>query len=232
LKVLNCCGKELGISIDPGLSDLGPFIAVTAVCSLKWCRDDIDQDMLSRVFASAKNLELSSLKDHSMVRPYRRFMWSIGIDPTKVRPSHEALLRRVLSRGEFPRINPVVDVGNVASIEYMVPIGLYNLDLLRPPLVLRRSRAGEVFEPIGGKPRRLTGSEVVLSDQEKILHIFPYRDSRTTMVTPGVGNILIVAAGVPGIAAERVEAAALAARRYIAVAGCGVECAELVTITS
>jgi len=52
---------------------------------------------LSVISASAS---LEGLKEDPVVRAYRDFYWRLGIDPTKVRPSSEALARRAL-RGEF-----------------------------------------------------------------------------------------------------------------------------------
>ncbi len=37
----------------------------------------------------------------------------IGLDPTKTRPSNEALLRRVRRGDAFPRVNALVDAVNL-----------------------------------------------------------------------------------------------------------------------
>src|SRR5882762_10458513 len=48
---------------------------------------------------------------------YRRF----GVDPTRVRPSSEALLRRLKKGEPLPRINSLVDVANAMSVQLQVP---------------------------------------------------------------------------------------------------------------
>jgi DNA/RNA-binding domain of Phe-tRNA-synthetase-like protein len=58
---------------------------------------------------------LELLKDNPTIRAYRDLFWSLGVDPTKTRPSGEALLRRVLHGREIPRISTVVDSYNLAS---------------------------------------------------------------------------------------------------------------------
>jgi DNA/RNA-binding domain of Phe-tRNA-synthetase-like protein len=50
----------------------------------------------------------------------------VGIDPTKTRPSNEALLRRVRKGDTLPRINAAVDVINWCSLEFQLPYGLYD----------------------------------------------------------------------------------------------------------
>ena len=51
----------------------------------------------------------------------------VGIDPTKTRPSNEALLRRVRKGDTIPRINSLVDIVNWCSLEFQLPYGLYDL---------------------------------------------------------------------------------------------------------
>src|SRR5207247_10926710 len=51
---------------------------------------------------------LETLKDEARLRAYRDFFWRVGVDPTKVRPAAEALLRRVIQGKHFPRINELV----------------------------------------------------------------------------------------------------------------------------
>lgn len=142
---------------------------------------------------------LENLKNDPMVRAYRDFYWRIGVDPTKTRPSSEALVRRAL-RGRFPRVNPVVDAGNIASARSLVPIGLYDLDSLRPPLKLTLSRGGEAFKPIGGGVERLPpGIPILLDSGGRVVHVYPHRDSVETAVKPSTTRILALAAGVPGV---------------------------------
>ncbi|MHB9301902.1 B3/B4 domain-containing protein [Thermofilum pendens] len=152
-----------------------------------------------------RRFTLESLKDDPVVRLYRDFYWRVlGVDPTKQRPSQEALLRRIL-RGETPRVNPLVDAGNAASVKYLVPIGLYDVDSFKGrDLVFRRARQGEEFNPIGSPRKKLTPNQIVLSTLDgQILHVYPYRDSEETKVTPATRRVLVVAAGVPGVEEER-----------------------------
>jgi DNA/RNA-binding domain of Phe-tRNA-synthetase-like protein len=75
---------------------------------------------------------------------YRRF----GVDPTRHRPSSEALLRRVRRGDALPRVNSLVDVANVVSLRLQVPVGLYDLGCVQGPLTLRLGRDGESYAGI------------------------------------------------------------------------------------
>ncbi len=162
-----------------------------------------------------KNFSPENLRTHPVIRAYRDFYWRIGIDPTKTRPSAEALVRRVLRGKGLPKINNIVDAGNLASLKTFIPIGIYDLDRIKGGLKLRLSREGEIFKPIGGKEERLSEGVIVLADEEKILHLFPHRDSRETMIIGSTRNILVIACGVPGVPYGLVRKAVRETRDYV-----------------
>lgn len=142
---------------------------------------------------------LETLKDERLLRAYRDFFWQIGIDPTKVRPASEALIRRVLQGKSIPKINTLVDAYNLASMRMNVAIGAFDLEKINALLVLRFSE-GEEFLGIGMKePIKLKGGEIVLSDSDSIVAVYPYRDSEHTKVTLGTERVLIISCGVPKI---------------------------------
>src|SRR3954468_4157171 len=72
----------------------------------------------------------------------------VGIDPTKTRPSSEALLRRVRKGDPLPRINSMVDVCNWCSLEFQLPYGLYDAAHIEGDVELRIERAGEAYPGI------------------------------------------------------------------------------------
>lgn len=147
---------------------------------------------------------LETLRENPIIKAYRRFFWKISIDPTKTRPSSEALIRRVLRGKNIPSINNVVDVGNAVSMESLISIGIYDIDKIKGKMTFRLSFEGEIFKPIGGHVEVLKEGIPVLADEEKILHLYPHRDSIDTMVTENTKNVLVISAGVPGISKERV----------------------------
>ncbi|HQK56286.1 MAG TPA: phenylalanine--tRNA ligase beta subunit-related protein [Methanolinea sp.] len=148
---------------------------------------------------------LEEVKDEPFFRAYRDFFWSVGVDPTKTRPASEALVRRILSGGSLPRINTAVDAYNLASVRSGVPIGAFDGDTLEGDLTMRFSAEGERFLGIGmEKSLMLRPNQVVLTDSEQIIAVYPYRDSDATKVTTGTRNIHIVACGVPKVERKRV----------------------------
>jgi len=174
-----------------------------------------ERALLNKVMSIIKSrYSLEALKNDPIVRAYRDFYWRLGIDPTKTRPASEALVRRAL-RGRVPLINNVVDAGNAASMETLVPIGLYDLDRVKGDVELRFARENELFLPIGGKPEYLSSNSIVLADEEKVLHVFPHRDSQLTMIRDITKNVLVISCGVPGVPESLIEDALSKTTSYI-----------------
>jgi DNA/RNA-binding domain of Phe-tRNA-synthetase-like protein len=109
---------------------------------------------------------------------YRRF----GIDPTRMRPSSEALLRRLKKGEPLPRINSLVDVANALSVQLQVPVGLYDLAKVQgDELVLRLGSEGESYTGIGKDRVNVAGRICVADAQGPIGN--PTSDSARTMIT-------------------------------------------------
>ena len=127
------------------------------------------------------------------VAPGRTLYRAFGIDPTKTRPSSEALLRRVRRGEPLPRINTLVDVCNWCSVEVQLPYGLYDLDRVVPPVELRRGREGEQYAGIRKDVVHLAGRLVAADAHGPFGN--PSSDSARTMVTPGAQRVLVVVFG-------------------------------------
>lgn len=117
---------------------------------------------------------------------YRR----VGLDPTKTRPSSEALLRRVRKGQGLPRINAMVDVVNWCSLEWQLPYGLYDLARIRGGVTLRIGREGEEYPGIR-KDVVHVGGRLALADDEGPFGN-PTSDSARTMVTTATSDAFVV----------------------------------------
>jgi DNA/RNA-binding domain of Phe-tRNA-synthetase-like protein len=166
-----------------------------------------------RVTQYRRTYALETLKDEPRLRAYRGFFWRVGVDPTKIRPAAEALLRRVIQGKPFPRINALVDAYNLASAETRIALAAFDKAKLRGDLRMRRSRPGETFLGIGMEsPVTLTGVEIVCEDADRLVAIYPYRDADASRVSSETRDVRFLVCGVPGISNEALrEAAAVAA---------------------
>jgi DNA/RNA-binding domain of Phe-tRNA-synthetase-like protein len=114
----------------------------------------------------------------------------LGLDPTKTRPSSEALLRRVRKGDSLPRINSMVDVCNWCSLEFQLPYGLYDAAHIDGDVELRLGRAGESYPGIR-KDDVHVGGRIALADRVGPFGN-PTSDSARTMVTTATTRALLV----------------------------------------
>jgi DNA/RNA-binding domain of Phe-tRNA-synthetase-like protein len=114
----------------------------------------------------------------------------VGLDPTKTRPSSEALLRRVRRGDPLPRINSMVDVCNWCSLEFQLPYGLYDAARIDGDVGLRIGRAGESYPGIRKDDVNVDG-RITLADTMGPFGN-PTSDSARTMVTTSTTRALLV----------------------------------------
>ena len=114
---------------------------------------------------------------------------ALGLDPTKTRPSNEALLRRALKGQTLYRISTLVDALNLSSLQEQLPFGLYDLDKLTPPVTLRLGDPGEGYEGIRKAVVHVEGRPVQVDAQGPFGN--PTSDSARTMIRLETGRALV-----------------------------------------
>ncbi len=162
---------------------------------------DLDQ-IISDVKSELKSkYTINNIKEDPIIAKYRKFYWNqLNLDPTKIRPSSEALIRRILKNQKIPKISSFVDSYNWASAASLIPMGAYDIETFEYPIIIRLTKENEKFTPIGKDVKILQPNILVISDKnERILSQYPYRDSKLSMVTKNSRNIILIACGVPGI---------------------------------
>ena len=120
----------------------------------------------------------------------RAMFHRLDIDPTKTRPSSEALLRRVLQGKGVPRVNALVDVCNLISLEHQLPLGLYDRDRVRGPIRVRVGAEDEGYAGIRKSWVHLAG-RMLLADEDGPFGA-PTSDSRRTAVAESTRNALVI----------------------------------------
>ncbi|HEY2737135.1 MAG TPA: phenylalanine--tRNA ligase beta subunit-related protein [Thermoanaerobaculia bacterium] len=137
--------------------------------------------------ASLEGIEISA---HRTAAAIRKLFRAAGCDPTRYRPSSEALLRRVLKGEDLPAIHPLVDLNNCLSVELAVPCGLASEGSFTPPVTLRAGRPGESYESLRG-PFNLEGKPL-LADASGPFST-PITDSQRGKVTEDTTRVWMVA---------------------------------------
>lgn len=160
-----------GVRVEPGSGDLARLIEETG---------------------RRKRVEFTveSLAEAEAVRAVRGMFREWGMDPSKYRPSSEALLRRVVQGKGLYFISNVVDIANLGSIDTGWPYGCYDRAKLHPPIAFRHGTAGESYERVGKEMWHLEGRPA-LADAEGPFGS-PISDSTRTMITEATQSALMV----------------------------------------
>jgi DNA/RNA-binding domain of Phe-tRNA-synthetase-like protein len=172
------------LRVDPDLSSI-LTLGVLAMDDVMVVERDPKLD--GPLAEAARQARTNPAGDPTAVRTmYRR----VGIDPTKTRPSSEALLRRVTRGDGMPRINSLVDICNWCSLGFQLPYGLYDRARISGSVELRLGRDGEEYAGIRKEVVHLAG-RLTLADAEGPFGN-PTSDSSRTMVTLQTRNALFV----------------------------------------
>ncbi|WP_246943644.1 B3/4 domain-containing protein [Bacillus pinisoli] len=130
----------------------------------------------------AIDLDSTPLADFKKgIQEWRQVFKQLGVDPSKYRPSHEALLRRVAKRQFLTTIHSAADINNFFSMQYGIPIGIYDADKLNGDLEIRLGRESESYEGLNN--REIDASGKLVSVDQTGPFGSPYVDAKRTAVT-------------------------------------------------
>ena len=185
--------KRTDVTIDAELKTKCPRTAlgcVTAHVEGHTSPEALIAELQSSEQSILRLREPRSVLESSQILSTRAAYKALGKDPARYRGSAEALLRRIIAGKGLPRINAVVDIINLVSVESRLPIGLYDLAHVSGDIVFRAGRAGETYKGIGKYDLNLEGLPVFCDAVGP--HGSPTSDSERTMVTSETRNVLAV----------------------------------------
>lgn len=116
-----------------------------------------------------------------------------GKDPSRYRPSSEALTRRVVAGKGLYRVNNVVDAGNLASLMTGIPVGCYDAAWIKGDITLRISTPGETYDGIGRGSINLEGLPVLADTSGPFGS--PFSDSARTGISEQTKDLVFVIYG-------------------------------------
>lgn len=190
------CPGFSGVAISADIVNSEPDDAL-------WCEID------SRVAAYREAYTVDSVKDIDAIRATRDAYRALGKDPSRYRPSAEALCRRVLRGMQLYRVSTVVDLVNLVSMETGCSIGGFDADkIVGDRLVLGVGRDGEPYEGIGRGPLNIASLPVYRDGAGGIGT--PTSDNERTKIDLATSHLLLIVnsygATSPDDAAEELEA--------------------------
>jgi DNA/RNA-binding domain of Phe-tRNA-synthetase-like protein len=120
----------------------------------------------------------------------RRLYKSFHIDPTKHRPSSEALWRRLRDRNDFPDVNPAVNLTNLLSLKFQICYGLYDLARVQGNIIIILGEKNDCYQGIRKEILYFQG-KIVLRDAQGAFGN-PSADSLRASVNENSRDIMLV----------------------------------------
>ncbi|WP_327312056.1 B3/B4 domain-containing protein [Streptomyces sp. NBC_01235] len=185
--------------IAPAVADAFPdtLIAVITATGLRgrdpWphttaALEDLEQQLADGAWHPADETDPRIEAWHTAYR-------SFGTNPRRIRPSVDALGRRLAKKGSLPRINPAVDSYNAVSVRHGLPAGAFDLDQVTGDVDIRHADGTESFTPLG-EPDTVENpkpGEIIYTDSAGVLtRHWNHRDAHRTRVTEDSTHVAFV----------------------------------------
>lgn len=81
-------------------------------------------------------------------------------------------------------------MGNSCSLDFLLPLGVYDRDRLQGTIVLRQGEDGEAYEGVGNRPVNLAGRFLLADDVGPFGS--PITDSRRTCITEHTASAVVL----------------------------------------
>lgn len=104
------------------------------------------------------------------IQAWRRAFAKMGLKPTQYRCAAESLLRRFRKEGSLPRLHPLVDLCNAASLAFAIPVAVFDVASIRGDLQVRYADGDEEYLTFSGQWERPAAGEVIFADEARRAH--------------------------------------------------------------
>jgi DNA/RNA-binding domain of Phe-tRNA-synthetase-like protein len=167
-------------------------------------------EYLTEQHAVVARLADTPIAELPSIAAWRRAFAQFGVKPTQYRAAAEALLRRLSKQGDIPSINTLVDMGNLISIRYAMPVAVFDQAGIARPTTVQFATGEERFTDLGSSEAiHPSPGEVVFVDRDNVVSArrWCWRQSAQSATGPTTVDALIVIEGHHEAAADEIEAA-------------------------
>ncbi len=131
---------------------------------------DLQAAFIDEQQATLQRIGATPLSQIPSLAAWRAVFRSFGVDPTQYRSAAEALLRRLTKKGDIPGINLLVDIGNLVSIRYALPVAIFDTSTLHGAVTVHFADGSERYTTLGqDELEHPEPGEVVFSDDTKLV---------------------------------------------------------------
>lgn len=181
------------ISFQKELIEKIPSIRLGCIqCNVEVLKSDYRIKELSKEVITQIQSELTveTISQKPTIKSTKEAYRKLGKDPSRYRPSAEALTRRIVKGNGLYNVNNVVDLLNLISLESGFSIGGYDAEKIIGPIEFGIGRPDEPYEAIGRG--ELNIENIPLFRDATGAFGSPTSDSVRTMVTDRTTSFLMI----------------------------------------
>ncbi len=197
-------------SIDSRIIQMFPNVKIGVLIACNIDNSSEQQNVFNLLRRAEKDArekyQLEGLATLPKIADWREAYRKFGFKPSSFRSSIEAIIRRILQGKSLPSINSIVDVYNVISIEYMLPVGGDDIDQIGGDIILTIADGTERFIMLGSeKSEEIKKGEVIYRDDKEVLcRAWNYRECNKSKITINTKNICLVVEGLEHTSEEEI----------------------------
>lgn len=156
---------------------------------------------------AARRLDIGLESEFVEVQAWRRAFSRMGLKPTQYRCASESLLRRYRKEGSLPRLHPLVDLCNAASLAFAIPVAVFDVAQITGNLEVRHAAGDETYLSFSGQTEHPEAGEVIFADDARQAHArrWTNRQSGRSAVRDTTSAALIVTEALHDTAANDVR---------------------------
>lgn len=155
-------------------------------------------DFQDETHAVRARIGATPLSELPTLAAWRKVFRGFGVDPTQYRSAAEALMRRLTKQGELPSIGTLVDLANLVSIRYALPVAVFDQRGISGETIVRFARGDERWADLGAsQAEHPVPGEVIFADAADVVSArrWCWRQSAGSAVREDTTEILVTVEG-------------------------------------
>ena len=183
---------------DPKIIENYPHIAGGIIIARNMTNqptsDALRQICLAEQEAVKSRLANTALSELESLAAWRKAISAFGVSPTKYRSAAEALLRRLTKKGDIPSINTLVDIGNLVSMRYRLPVAIFDTRKIEGTVTVHYSDGTENYIELGSSAiLHPAAGEVIFSDEKQMVvaRRWCWRQSATSAASQSTTHAIV-----------------------------------------
>lgn len=190
MKVTESMPDFKNITIDNNLNSVNLNVIAYTI-DVENNTTSVVEDLINKTIEKIKNsYKIEDVVNIPKLKQSRDAYKKLGIDPSRYRLATESLIRRIVKDKGLYRINDIVDLGNILSIETLRSVCVVDLDKIDGDVFITKGKQTDIYEGINRGIINITNMPVY---QDNIGNFgTPTSDTIRTAVTSKTNKILVM----------------------------------------